>query len=175
MQESNFCFGFFVTLYCEMLEPTLYLGSRSVDETPNDSRQTAGPNSVVGSLSWHRGPWQQTWAVFLAVGGRKRRLFFLHFFFLGERLIQMSQCQFSPQRQSLLSLYVGGNVWEWGGRGLSLEEIDVACDVHTWQEDDPSFEVGVTRVLPVYPRTNQLTSKVSCQLPVSLRPTYLFS
>lgn len=68
---------------------------------------------------------------FLLLGAGNAGFFFFIFFFLGERLIQMSQCQFSPQRQSLLSLYVGGNVWEWGGRGLSLEEIDVACDVHT--------------------------------------------
>lgn len=35
---------------------------------------------------------------------------------------------------------------------------DVTCDVHTWQEEDPSFEVGVTRdcseVLSVYPHTS---------------------
>lgn len=47
-------------------------GGRSVDETPNDSRQTAGPSSVLGSLGRHQGPWQQTWAAFPAVEGRKR-------------------------------------------------------------------------------------------------------
>lgn len=55
---------------------------------------------------------------------------------------------------------LSGEMRGWGV-GLSLEEKDVGCDMHTLQKDDPSFEMGVTldccKVLPVYPPTKQPT------------------
>lgn len=72
---------------------------------------------------------------------------------------------------SELPVTLSGAILGGEGRALSLE----GKDVHTWQEDDLSFEVGATRdcdkVLPVYLRTKQPTSY---QLPVSLSPSYLY-
>lgn len=148
-----------VSLYCEILEPTLYLGSRFVDKTHNDSRQTAGPNLVLSSLSWHWGPSQQTWAAFPAVGSRKRRLppQWRHVWRMygGSKCLK---CQFSLQRHSLLSLCQGQCAD--GGVGLSLEEKCWVWHAHV-AENYSSFEMGVTldccKVLPVYPPTKQPT------------------
>lgn len=56
---------------------------------------------------------------------------------------------------------------------------DVTCDVHTWQEEDPSFEVGVTRdcgeVLSAYPHTSGRLRNLANNPPGSLSPSYLLS